>query len=361
MELRVEEQKRELAELQKKLTAEFEALATRVLDANSQKFVASNKESLDKLLLPLAEKLTDFRSRVETTHDQSVKDRAELVAQLKLLGEANQQMSEEARNLTTALKGQSKTQGNWGEFILESVLEKSGLAQGREFQTQASFVGEDGRRKQPDVLIHLPDGKHLVVDAKVSLVAYERWVNEEDPQQRVTALKEHIQSLKQHVTELGKKRYDTLYQIQSPDFALMFVPIEPAFALAVQEDPSLFDFAFGQNVVIVTPTTLLATLRTVANIWRQEKQTRNAIEIAERGGALYDKFVGFFEDMKKVGEQIGRSQLAYDSAMSKLSEGRGNLVQQIERLKELGAKAKKGLPEETVELAFEDSQLEASD
>lgn len=354
MDARIAEQKKEVFELQKKLTAEFETLATRVLDANSKKFAENNKESLDKLLVPLAEKITDFRTRVDRTHDQSVKDRAELVAQLKTLGELNQKMSTEARNLTTALKGQTKTQGNWGELVLETVLEKSGLEEGREYRTQASFTSEEGRRQQPDVLINLPEGKHLVIDAKVSLVAYERCVNEEDEGSRETALKEHIQSVKNHVMELSKKRYDALYEIQSPDFTLMFIPVEPAFVMAIQADDTLFDYAFRQNVVIVTPSTLLATLRTVANIWRQEKQTRNAIDIAEKSGLLYDKFAGFFEDMQKIGDQIGRSQLAYESAMNKLSTGRGNLVNQVQRLKDLGAKAKKALPQEVVETAEEE-------
>ncbi len=358
METRIEEQKKEVAELQKKLTAEFESLATRVLDANSEKFVARNKESLDKLLVPLAEKITDFRARVDRTHDQSVKDRAELVAQLKTLGELNQKMSTEARNLTTALKGQTKTQGNWGELVLATVLEKSGLEEGREYRTQASFTSDEGKRQQPDVLINLPEGKHLVIDAKVSLVAYERCVNEDDDLKREIALKEHIQSVKNHVLELSKKRYDALYEIQSPDFTLMFIPVEPAFVMAIQADDTLFDYAFRQNVVIVTPSTLLATLRTVANIWRQEKQTRNAIDIAEKSGLLYDKFVGFFEDMQKIGDQISRSQDAYDAAMNKLSTGRGNLVNQVQRLKDLGAKAKKALPQEVVEAAEEELKLE---
>lgn len=358
METRIEEQKKELSDLQKKLAAEFEALATRVLDANSEKFVSRNKESLDKLLGPLAEKITDFRSRVERTHDQSVKDRAELITQIKHLGELNQRMSDEARNLTTALKGQSKTQGNWGELILTTVLEKSGLEAGREYQTQASFTTESGQRQQPDVLINLPEGKHLVIDSKVSLIAYERCVNADDDVERETALKEHLVSMKQHVKELGEKRYDTLYEIQSPDFVLMFIPIEPAFTMAMQAEDTLFDYAFQRYVVLVTPSTLLATLRTVANIWRQEKQTRNALEIAQRGGALYDKFVGFYDDMKKIGDQISRSQIAYDSAMNKLSTGRGNLVNQVQSLKELGAKAKKALPSDTVEDASEEPKLD---
>lgn len=350
---RLSEQKKEMLELQTKLTAEFETLATRVLDLNSQKFVSRNQESLDKLLSPLSQKIGDFRNRVEVVHDQSVKDRAELVAQLKTLGELNQQMSVEARNLTTALKGQNKTQGNWGELILETVLEKSGLEKDREYKTQSSFRTSDGKRQQPDVLICLPEGKHLVIDAKVSLVSYERCVNAEDETTREEALKRHIHSVRQHVAELSKKRYDSIYEIESPDFTLMFVPVEPAFVVAIQKDDTLFDYAFRQNVIIVTPSTLLATLRTVSNIWRQEKQTRNALDIAEKSGALYDKFVGFFEDMQKIGEQIGRSQVAYDSAMNKLSLGRGNLVNHVQRLKDMGAKAKKNLPSDVAELAAE--------
>lgn len=358
LETRLEEQKKELAEMQKRLTAEFETLANRVLEANSEKFVVRNKESLDKLLLPLSEKIATFRQRVDATHDQSVKDRAELVSQMKRLGELNQRMSDEARNLTQALKGQNKTQGNWGELILSTVLEKSGLIEGQEYSTQTSLTTEEGKRLQPDVLVNLPEGKHLVIDSKVTLVAYERCVNAEEEAEREAALREHIQSVKSHVQGLSEKRYDALYEIKSPDFVLMFIPIEPAFTVAMQRDDTLFDFAFRKNVVLVTPSTLLATLRTVANIWRQEKQTRNAIDIAERSGALYDKFVGFFEDMQKIGDQLGRTQREYDAAMKKLKTGRGNLVNQVETLKELGAKAKKALPDDTVEDAKEGFALE---
>lgn len=358
LEERLAEQKRELEELQKKLAAEFENLAQRVLEATSQKFVTQNKESLDKLLLPLSEKIVTFRDRVEKIHEQGLKDQASLREHLKAQGELNQRMSDEARNLTNALKGQSKTQGNWGELILETVLEKSGLVAGQEYDVQVSLQSEDGRRLQPDVLIRLPEGKSLVIDAKVSLVAYERCVNADDDAQRALSLREHIQSLKTHVADLGKKRYDALYSIQSPDFVLLFVPIESAFSLAMQNDDTLFDQAFRQNVAIVTPTTLLATLRTVANIWRQEKQTRNALEIARRGGALYDKFVGFVEDLQKVGQHIEKSRSVYDDAMSKLRGGRGNLVAQVESLKLLGAKARKNLPIDELEKADDGLALE---
>lgn len=345
LEKRLAEQKEELERIQKKMTADFEVLANRIFEEKSKSFAERSKESIDKLLSPLGQRITDFRERVEKTHDQSVKDRAALVEQLRSLGELNTRMSEEAKNLTSALKGQTKTQGNWGEMVLQTVLEKSGLTEGQEYVAQDSVRDENGKLYYPDVVINLPDGKKLVVDSKVSLLAYERALNAETEDRRAAALKEHVASVKNHVGELGKKRYDTLYSIQSPDFVLMFVPIEAAFSLALQNDDLLFDVAFRQNVVIVTPTTLLATLRTVANIWRQEKQAKNAIKIAEKSGALYDKFVGFVEDMNGIGQRIDQTSAAYQAAMNKLSDGTGNLVRRVEELKKLGASAKKSLPE----------------
>ncbi len=352
LEKRISEQKDELQRIQKKLTAEFENLANRILDEKSKKFVLQNKESLDKLLSPLSEKIVSFRERVEKTREEDLKDRASLKEQIHSMSQLNQRMSEEARNLTIALKGQSKTQGNWGEIILERVLEKSGLIAGQEYETQTSLTDENGRRFQPDVLINLPEGRRLVVDSKVSLVAYERCVNEEDKDLASSALKEHLSSVRNHVAELSKKSYESLYGIISPDFVLMFIPVEPAFTMAMQADDGLFDFAFRQNVVIVTPSTLLATLRTVANIWRQEKQTRNVMEIARKSGALYDKFVGFFSDMEEIGRRLGKSHEAYEEAMKKLQSGRGNLVRSVEEIRKLGARAKKELPEEAVEEAL---------
>ncbi len=353
-EKRLAEQKEELLSIQKKLTAEFENLANRVLEEKSKKFVVQNKESLDKLLGPLGERLKDFRERVDKAHEEGLKDRAALNEQLKNLHTLNRQMSDEAQNLTTALKGQTKAQGNWGEMILERVLEKSGLVAGQEYEVQASLTNDDGQRFQPDVLINLPESKHLVVDAKVSLISYERCVNGEDAAASEKNLKEHVASVRSHVSDLSKKSYESLYGINSPDFVLMFIPVEPAFTLAMQADDSLFDHAFRQGVVIVTPSTLLATLRTVANIWRQEKQTRNVLEIARRSGALYDKFVGFYADMEDIGKKIGKSQEVYDAAMNKLKTGKGNLVRNVEEIKILGAKAKKSLPQDAVE----DSLLE---
>ena len=353
-EKRLEEQKAELVSVQKKLTAEFENLANRILDEKSKKFVVQNKESMDKLLNPFSERIKDFRERVDKVHEEGLKDRAALNEQLRNLHSLNRKMSEEAQNLTTALKGQTKTQGNWGEMILERVLEKSGLVAGQEYVTQAHLTNGEGHRFQPDVLVRLPEDRHIVVDSKVSLVAYEACVNEADTGKSEKRLKEHVASLRAHVSGLSKKSYESLYGINSPDFVLMFVPIEPAFTMAMQTDDSLFDFAFSQSVVIVTPSTLLATLRTVANIWRQEKQTRNVLEIARRSGALYDKFVGFYADMEEIGKRLGKSQEAYDAALNKLKTGKGNLVKSVEDIKSLGAKAKKALPQEAVE----DSLLE---
>lgn len=349
LEERIVEQKVELESIHKRLTNEFENLASRILDEKSKKFAVQNKESLDKLLLPLSERITSFRERVEQSREEDVKDRAALKEQLRSLRELNQQMGEEAQNLATALKGQVKTQGNWGEMILERVLEKSGLVAGQEYITQVSLNDESGKRFQPDVLIRLPEEKHLVVDAKVSLLAYERYANASEKGVQEAALKAHLNSVRTHVTELSKKGYEKLYEIQSPDFVLMFVPVEPAFTTAMIADDGLFDFAFRQNVVLVTPSTLLVTLRTVANIWRQEKQTRNALEIARKGGDLYDKFVGFYGDMEEIGRRIAKSGEAYEGAMKKLRSGRGNLVRRVEDLRTLGARATKSLPGDSLE------------
>ncbi len=348
-EVRVEEQKQEIERIQKKMTLEFENLANRILEAKSKKFVVQNQESLDKLLNPLGERIKEFGERVEKAHRDGLKDRAALGEQLNNLRALNQRMSEEAQNLTSALKGQSKTQGNWGEMILERVLEKSGLTAGQEYETQSSLKNDEGRRFQPDVIVRLPEDKHLVVDSKVSLLAYEACVNEADAEIADARIKEHVSSMRSHVSDLSGKSYDALYGINSPDFVLMFVPVEPAFTMAMQADDGLFDFAFSKGVVIVTPSTLLATLRTVANIWRQEKQNRNVLEIARLSGRLYDKFVGFYGDMEEIGKRLGKSHEAYDAAMNKLRSGRGNLVRSVEEIKKLGAKAQKTLPREAIE------------
>ena len=276
-----------------------------------------------------------------------------LKEQLSGLKELNAQMSKETLNLTKALKGDSKTQGNWGELVLERVLEKSGLEKDREYFVQQSFVNDEGKRVMPDVVIHLPDNKKMIVDSKVSLTAYEKYVNTEDDNEQEVYLKEHLLSLKKHVEQLSEKKYEDIYKIESPDFVLLFVPIEPAFALALNEDNTLYNKAFERNIVIVTPTTLLATLRTIDTMWNNEKQQRNALEIARQAGALYDKFEGLLKDLISIGKKIDATKADYSNAMNKLVDGRGNLITSVEKLKKMGAKAKKALPESIIQRAIE--------
>lgn len=341
---RLAEQKRELESLQSQFRDEFKNLANEILEEKSRKFTEQNREKLDQLLKPLGEKISEFQKRVEETHKEDIRGRSALDQHLKTLQELNKRMSDEALNLTRALKGDSKQQGNWGEVILQRILEKSGLREGHEYETQQSTTTEEGRRLQPDVIIHLPDEKRLVIDSKVSLKAYEKSISAEDPAEQEKARREHVQSLRTHVKGLSGKNYDQIHGFRSPDFVLLFIPVEPAFGLAMQIDPELYNEAFDRNIIIVSPTTLLATLATIDNVWKQEYQNKNAMEIAARGGALYDKFVGFTESMVEVGNRIGQTQKSYDEAMSRLSEGSGNLIRQAEMLRELGAKASKKLP-----------------
>lgn len=347
---RLYEQKNEMQELQKRFRDEFENLANKILEEKSQKFTEQNREKLDQLLKPLGEKMDEFRKRVEESHKEDIKGRSALEQHLKHLRELNQQMSEEAKNLTNALKGETKTQGSWGEMILQRILEKSGLVKGREYDIQEHHVTDDGRRLQPDVVVYLPDEKRLVIDSKVSLTAYERCASADGEQDRLQALKQHVASLRNHVKGLGSKNYQKLYGGSSPDFVLMFVPIESAFGLALQHDSNLYYEAFEKNIVIVSPSTLLATLATIDSVWKQEYQNKNAMEIAERGGALYDKFVLFVESMNDIGQRIRQTQESYDQAMNRLSTGQGNVVRQVEMLRELGAKASKTLSGELTEL-----------
>ncbi|RZJ67809.1 MAG: DNA recombination protein RmuC [Flavobacterium sp.] len=339
------EQKAEIEKLQEKFTKEFENLANKILDEKSLKFTEQNKVNISSLLSPLQEKIQLFEKKVEDTHKESIDYHAALRQQILGLREMNEQMSRETINLTKALKGDSKMQGNWGELVLERVLEKSGLEKGREYEVQQSFTNEFGQRVFPDVVVNLPDGKKMVIDSKVSLVAYEKYCNEEDDLLRAVQLKEHVSSIRRHVEQLGDKNYHDLYQIESPDFVLLFIPIEPAFATALNEDSTLYNRAFEKNIVIVTPATLLATLRTIDSMWQNQKQQENAYEIARQAGALYDKFHGFMDDLVKIGNKIKDSKSEYDNAMNKLFDGKGNLITSVERLKKMGAKAKKALPE----------------
>ncbi len=353
---KLNEQKVELQKLQEQFTAAFENLANRIFEEKSKKFTEQNRTQIDDILKPLGEKIKDFEKKVSDGFENEIREKASLKEQLSQLHLLNQQMSKDAQNLTNALKGESKTRGNWGEFILESILEKSGLVRDREYFLQQSLTTEDGKRLQPDVVIHLPEGKHLVIDSKVSLVAYERITSSETDEERMLALKEHLVAVRRHIKELSDKNYHQLYDLQSLDFVLLFIPVEPAFATAVQGDPGIFEEAFDKNIVIVSPSTLLATLRTVASIWRQEQQNRHALEIARQGGALYDKFVGFTEDLLAVGKKMNEAKTGYDEAMKKLSSGAGNLVKRAEDIKKLGAKASKSLHKGLVDNSEDESK-----
>jgi len=351
LQLKLDEHKIEVEKLQEKFTKEFENLANKILEEKSNKFTQQNKENLKIILNPLQEKIKVFEDKVDKTHKESIDYHAALRQQILGLKELNQQMSKETINLTKALKGDNKTQGNWGELVLERVLEKSGLEKDREYYVQQSFTNEEGKRVLPDVVIHLPDNKKMVVDSKVSLTAYEQFVNEEDETLKAQFLKEHISSLKRHIEQLSEKKYEDIYQIESPDFVLLFIPIEPAFAVAINHDNYLYNKAFEKNIVIVTPTTLLATLRTIDSMWNNEKQQRNALEIARQAGALYDKFQGLLSDLITIGKRIDDSKKEYANAMNKLTDGRGNLITSVEKLKKMGAKAKKSIPENIINKA----------
>lgn len=353
---RNKEQKQELNEVQEKFTKEFEILANKILEEKTLKFTEQNKENIKNILTPLQEKIQLFEKKVEDTHKESIDYHAALRQQILGLREMNEQMSKETLNLTKALKGDSKMQGNWGELVLERVLEKSGLEKGREYEVQQSFTNVDGNRIMPDVIINLPDGKKMVVDSKVSLTAYERFVNEDDETLKATILKEHINSIKRHVEQLGDKNYQDIYEMESPDFVLLFIPIETAFSIALNEDTTLYNKAFEKNIVIVTPSTLLATLRTIDSMWTNQKQQENAIEIARQAGALYDKFEGFVQDLIKIGKKMDEAKSEYGNAMNKLVDGKGNLVTSVEKLKKMGAKAKKALPENILRRANENEE-----
>ena len=354
LEVKIEEQKGELEKLQEKFTKEFENLANKILDEKSKKFTTQNKDNLNAILKPLEEKIKHFEKRVEETNKEDISRSADLRRQILGLKELNEQMSKDASNLTKALKGDTKMQGNWSELVLERVLERSGLKKDSEYFVQQSFTTDTGRRAMPDVIIALPGDKKLIVDSKVSLVAYERYINEIDDSEKISHLKNHLLSIRKRVSELGDKNYHQLYEMESPDFVLLFIPIESAFAIASMEYPSLYADAFEKNIIIVTPTTLLAVLKTIDSMWQNEKQKANAIEIATQAGRLYDSFVNLTDELIKVGNQIGTVQRSYENAMVKLT-GKGNLIKRVETLKALGAKASKQQSEMILKRA-EDSE-----
>lgn len=347
-----------LQSAREELSSQFKNLANDILEEKSKRFSEQNQQSLGQLLDPLKTRLQEFQGKVEQVYVQEGKDRSALAEQVRQLMELNRTVSQEANNLTRALKGSNKTQGNWGELILERVLETAGLRKGEEFDVQESHTTEDGRRLQPDVVLHLPEDRHLVIDAKATLVAYDDYANAEDDKHRELALKRHLDAVRTHIKGLSDKNYQDLYGIKSLDFVLMFIPIEPAFMLAVTHDRELFMDAWNRNVLLVSPSTLLFVVRTVASLWRQEAQNRNAQDIAKRGAELYDKLAGFVEDMESLGNRLSQAQKDYDGALNKLSTGRGNVIRQAELLKKLGVKPSKSLPTPLVENAGDAADME---
>ena len=338
-----------LNEAKEALTNQFKNLANEILEDKSKRFTEQNTASLDALLKPLQTKLTEFKEQVSTSYGNEARERFALKSEIERLANLNLRMSDETRSLTQALKGDSKVQGNWGELVLESILESSGLRKGEEYLVQDSHTQSDGSRLQPDVVIKLPEGRSLVVDSKVSITAYARHAQTTDPVVAEQELAAHIQSLRQHIQGLSGKNYSSLYGVGSVDFVLMFVPIEPAFLLALKTAPNLYQEALAKNIVLVCPSTLMATLRTVAHLWRQDQQNRNALEIAKQCGSLYDKFVGFVEDLEKLGQRLDQAQTSYHDAFSKLKSGKGNLIRTAEKVRELGVKPSKNLSTPLIE------------
>jgi len=338
-----------LNEAKEALTIQFKNLANEILEDKSKRFTEQNAASLDALLKPLQTKLTEFKEQVNTTYGNEARERFALKSEIERLANLNLRMSDETRSLTQALKGDSKVQGNWGELVLESILESSGLRKGEEYLVQDSHTQTDGSRLQPDVVVKLPEGRSLVVDSKVSITAYARYAQTSDPAEAELELAAHIQSLRQHIQGLSGKNYSSLYGIGSVDFVLMFMPIEPAFLLALKTAPNLYQEALAKNIVLVCPSTLMATLRTVAHLWRQDHQNRNALEIAKQCGTLYDKFVGFVDDLEKLGQRLDQAQTSYHDAFNKLKTGKGNLIRTAEKVRELGVKPSKNLSAPLIE------------
>ena len=345
-------QQSDFENLQDKFTKDFQLVADKILKENSTQFSKSHQEKLDLILKPLKERIQTFEQKIDKSSDE----RNTLKGEIKALVDLNQKMSNETKNLTNALKGDNKKQGNWGEFVLKKILENSGLNEGSEYETQYSTSDEEGRRLQPDVIINLPDEKHIIIDSKVSLLHYEAFTNEEDSSQKEAYLKLLCDSTEQHIKGLHSKNYQNAKGINSPDFVLLFMPMESVFSITIQARPELYNIAWDRKIILVSPTTLLATLRTIASIWKQEKQTQNALKIAQESGKLYDKFTDFLKDMTDIGNRLDQTNRSYDGAMKKLSTGRGNLVKKAQDLKTMGAKTSKELSNSIVERALEENQ-----
>ncbi|MFO7853369.1 MAG: DNA recombination protein RmuC [Bacteroidota bacterium] len=341
---KLEDQKKELEEMQEKMKKEFKLLADEILEEKSRKFTRENTEKLDNILKPFNENLKDFRDKVERTRLESSKDRASLMTKIAELEKLNTKISDEANALTRALKGDSKARGNWGEMILESILEKSGLVKDREFFVQESYTTGEGGRLQPDVIVKYPGNRSIIIDSKVSLIGYEQYVNAETEEEKEKSIKTHLQSVRTHLNKLAEKDYQDEYELESVDFVMMFMPVEPAYFLALQSDNRLWSDSYEKRVLLISPTNLIAALKMIESIWKQEYQSRNVIEIARQGGALYDDFVLLLERLEKLGKKLNETQRQYDETVVKL-RGRGNLINRVGHLKELGIKAKKNMPE----------------
>jgi DNA recombination protein RmuC len=355
---RLLEQKQELIELREKFNIEFRNLANEILEEKSKKFTEQNKTNIDLILKPLNERIKEFEKKVEETYDKEAQQRFSLKEEVKRLAELNQQISKEANSLTRALKGESKTQGNWGEIILESILEQTGLRKGHEYTIQESFNVDGNKRYQPDVIVHYPGNRSIVIDSKVSLTAYENYTVAENDDKRESALKAHLLSVKNHIAELASKNYQDIDEIKTLDFVILFMPIEPAYLLAIQIEPQLWSYAYEKRILLVSPTNLVAILKMIESLWKQEFQNRNVLEIAQQGGALYDDFVRLSENLIKLGKKIDEASEHYKDTMQKITDGRGNLVSRVEKLKALGVKAKKNLPDSILNRALENGEEE---
>ncbi len=346
---KLKEQKTEVEQLQKKFTLEFENIANKLLKQNTTDFAEANQKRLSEILNPLKENIKSFEEKVEEKYVKEVKERSALMTEVKTLSELNQQMREDAQSLTKALKGDSKTQGNWGELILEKILENSGLIKGEEYKTEDYYTNQDGGGSRLDVIINLPDDKQIIIDSKVSITAYTNYIDTEDEDEKALQIKAHLTSVKSHIDLLSKKDYSQIPGLNTPDFVLMFMPSEPSFSFTLQNDINIYNYAWDKKIVIVSPTTLLATLKTVASVWKQERQTKNALEIARQSGALYDKFVGFLSDLEKIDKGLKTSQDAYNGAVNKLKSGSGNLIGRAEKIRTLGAKTSKQIDSKYLE------------
>ncbi|MBF0274480.1 MAG: DNA recombination protein RmuC [Nitrospinae bacterium] len=351
-------QKEETENLRKQFSVEFENLANKILEEKSKKFTEQNKTNIDQILKPLNEKINEFKKKVEDSHENDIKERATLLTEIKNLADLNQQMSKEANNLTKALKGDSKAQGNWGEVVLENILENSGLVKGREYFVQPSYNNDNGVKVQPDIVIHCPGERSIIIDCKVSLTAYEKYCSADDEEDKKRYLKEHLLSIKKHIDGLSEKNYHDIKELKTLDFVIIFLPVEPAFLLAIQADNNLWNYSYNKKIILISQTNLIAVLKLIESIWKQEYQNKNALEIAKKSGDLYDKFVALVEDLNDVGRKLETTKKSYDLSMNKLTTGKGNLVKRAQELKELGVKSNKSLPQNLVEGSEEELNVE---